>query len=56
MQKYFYCYSSPLKNFFITHGERFIDKSIHERTHKKYWLFEGNENLNKLLIEWRNRK
>ena len=56
LDKYFYCYSKPLKDFFLANGERYIIKSIHERTHKKYWLFEGTENLNKLLNEWRLRK
>ena len=54
--KYFYCYSKPLKDFLLENDERFIIKSIHEKTKKKYWLFEGTEKLNKLLTEWRLRK
>ena len=53
---YFYCYSKPLKDFLLENGERFITKSIHEKTKKKYWLFEGTDELNKLLSEWRLRK
>jgi len=56
LERYFYCYSNPLKNFLLSNGERYINKSIHEKTKKKYWLFEGTENLNNLLAEWRNRK
>lgn len=56
LEKYFYCYSRPLKDFLLSNGERYIIKAIHEKTKKKYWLFEGTEKLNKLLDEWRLRK
>jgi len=52
----FYCYSNPLKQFLIENGERFIVKSIHEKTNKKYWAFIGTEKLNILLEQWRLRK
>ena len=54
--RYFYCYSKPLKEFLLNSGERFINKSVHEKTKKKYWLFEGTDKLNSLLTEWRLRK
>ena len=54
--KYFYCYSKPLKDFLLENGSRYIIKSVHEKTKKKYWLFEGTEELNKLLLEWRCRE
>ncbi|WP_137743259.1 hypothetical protein [Robertmurraya siralis] len=54
--KLFYCYSKPLKEFLIENGERFITKSIHEKTRKKYWIFIGSEKLNDLLTAWRLRK
>lgn len=56
LEKYFYCYSRPLKDFLLSNGERYIIKAIHEKTKKKYWLFEGTKKLNKLLDEWRLRK
>lgn len=56
MERYFYCYSKPLKDFLLSNGERYVIKSIHEKTKKKYWLFEGTEKLNELLAEWRLRK
>ena len=56
LERYFYCYSKPLKDFLLSNGERYIIKSIHEKTKKKYWLFEGTDELNKLLSEWRLRK
>ena len=39
--------------FLCENGEKYIVKSIHNKTHKKYWLFEGNEKLNNLLAKWR---
>jgi len=54
--KIFYCYSNPLKEFLIGNNERFVIKSIHEKTGKKFWAFVGTEKLNKLLDEWRLRK
>lgn len=54
--KYFYCYSKPLKDFLVKNDEIYIIKAVHERTKKKYWLFEGTNTLNKLLTEWRLRK
>jgi hypothetical protein len=54
--KYFYCYSKPLKDYFLENGLKYISKSVHEKTRKKYWLFEGTKKLNGLLAEWRLRK
>lgn len=56
MDKIFYCYSKPLKDFLIENNERFIVKSIHEKTGKKYWVFIGTKKLNNLLTVWRDRK
>ena len=56
MNKYFYCYSRPLKMYLCRNGEKYITKSIHVKTKKAYWVFEGTDSLNKLLTEWRLRK
>jgi len=56
LDKIFYCYSKPLKDFLIENNERFIVKSIHEKTGKKYWVFIGTKKLNNLLTVWRDRK
>ena len=56
MEKYFYCYSYPLKEFFIKNGEQVILSSIHEKTNKKFWVFKSTENITKLLDKWRNNK
>ena len=39
VNKYFYCYSYPLKEFFIRNGEVVILSSVHSKTQKKFWIF-----------------
>lgn len=56
MEKYFYCYSYPLKEFMIKNGVSPILSSIHEKTQKKFWVFNSTEQLNKLLDQWRLNK
>ena len=56
MNRYFYCYSYPLKEFFIKNGEQVILSSIHEKTNKKFWVFKSTENITKLLDKWRSNK
>lgn len=56
MDKYFYCYSYPLKEFLIANGQISIVAGRHPSTNKKYWVFNGNEQLNNLLTEWKSRK
>ena len=56
MDRYFYCYSYPLKEFLLSNGQASIVAGIHPKTHKKYWVFDGTEQLNNLLTEWKLRK
>lgn len=56
MNKYFYCYSYPLKEFFKKNGLSYITAAQNKGTSKTYWLFEGSEKLNNLLQEWRLNK
>lgn len=56
MNKYFYCYSYPLKEFFMKHGLQYIVVANNQSTGKQYWMFEGSEKLNNLLQEWRTNK
>ena len=56
MKKYFYCYSYPLKDFLLENEQESILHAIHPKTKRKYWVFVGSEQLNKLLDEWKNRK
>lgn len=56
MNKYFYCYSWPLKEFFIQHGQVIVMCSKNTKTDKTFWVFESNNQITKLLDEWRSRK
>lgn len=56
MNRYFYCYSYPLKEFLVKNGLRFITAAANQSTNKRYWLFEGTEKLNALLTQWRLNK
>lgn len=53
--RFFYCYSPPLKDRLLDKGERFICVGLHEKTRKKFWLFERTDNLNEVLTEWGRR-
>ena len=55
-ERYYYCYSYPLKAFIMDNGERYVLKAIHSKSQKLYWVFERNEKLDKLLTEWQSRK
>ena len=54
--KYFYCYSKPLKDFLLENGLRYVLKAKHDKTKKMYWVFESCKKIDKLLTEWRLRK
>ena len=56
MNKYFYCYSWPLKEFLIKNGQASIVSGIHPTTNKKYWVFDGTNELNNLLTKWKLMK
>ena len=56
MNRYFYCYSYPLKEFFVKNGLSYVTAAINQSTSKRYWLFEGTDKLNDLLNRWRLNK
>ena len=56
MNRYFYCYSYPLKEFLRSSGLRFITAAVNMNTQKKYWVFEGTQELNRLLDVWRSKR
>jgi hypothetical protein len=52
-EKYFFCYSTNLLEFLrYEKGQRFICTAFHDKTMKRFWLFERTEELKKLLIEY----
>ena len=56
MNKYFYCYSWPLKEFFIQNGQVMVMCSKNMSTNKTFWVFENGNEITRLLNEWRLRK
>lgn len=56
MNKYFYCYSWPLKEFLIENGQVIVVHSKNTSTNKTFWVFENGNQITKLLNEWRSRK
>lgn len=51
--KLFYCYSPNLKKYLCNNGLKFLHIGVHQKTKRKFWVFEGNEALNFYLSEWR---
>lgn len=56
MNKYFYCYSWPLKEFLIQNGCEIVMYSKNLNTKKTFWVFENSRQITDLLYEWRLRK
>jgi hypothetical protein len=54
--RYYYCYSYPQKEFLKDNGLKYITSAKNQSTNKTYWIFEGTEQLNKLLQEWRKNR
>jgi len=52
----FPCYSSPLKNYLVNKGLKYLIVALNPNNHKKMWIFIDNEKLNNLLIEWKKTK
>lgn len=46
---YFYCYNPKLRKFLGLSGLRWAYKGFNNKTHKYYWTFERNEELNNLI-------
>lgn len=55
MNRYFYCYSYPLKEFIVSHKIQYIAAAVNGNTQKRYWVFEGTTELNNILEEWKIR-
>ena len=49
LTKVFYCYSPILKCELLKVGERYIAKSLNQKTNKYYWMFLYTDELIKYL-------
>ena len=54
--KIFYCYSRNLRDYFAKQDIRYLNTNINPSTNKRYWMYEGTEQLNNLLKTWRTEK
>ncbi|MGG0275945.1 hypothetical protein [Bacillus rhizoplanae] len=56
LEQYFFCYSTNLLEFLrFEKGQRFICTALHDKTMKRFWLFERTEELNQFLVEYTER-
>ena len=53
--KLFPCYSIPLRDFLTSKGIRYELVGLHPETHKMFWVYIKNEELNKAMREWSNK-
>ena len=53
--KLFPCYSIPLRDFLSSKGIRYELVGLHPTTHKMFWVYIKNEQLDKYTSEWSNK-
>ena len=55
-QKIYRCFSRNLKEFLEDNGEEIVVKAINPDDNRTMWIFNRNNNLDKLLTKWSNNK
>lgn len=55
-KKIFCCYSMNLKNYLSENGVRYELEALSKSTHKTFWLYIIDKQLQKFLEEWAARK
>lgn len=50
--KLFPCYSIPLRDFLSSNGIRYELVGLHPETHKMFWVYIKNKELDKYTSEW----
>lgn len=50
---YFFCYNYRVKDYLMQNGLTFIVDAITTTSHKRFWLFEASDKLDKLLSEYK---
>lgn len=50
--KIFPCYSIPMRDFLTQKGIKYEIVGLHPKTHKMFWVYIKNEELNKAMQEW----
>lgn len=54
MDSLMYCYNPIKKNFICNMGIKYIDKGVHLKTNKTFWIFARDEKLDMVLDKWRD--
>lgn len=54
--KLFPCYSIPLRNFLTNMNTRYEIVGLHPETHKMFWVYIRNKELNDKLDLWGKSK
>jgi len=52
-ENFIFCYSPKVMNYLRHRGCRYICKSNHEVTDSPFWLYFRNEDVERLMIEYR---
>lgn len=54
--KLYCCYSLNLRQYLERHGLKYELAALNPNTHKLFWIYEKNNELDKLLTEWTKNK
>ena len=55
-ERFFFCYSTNLHEFLrYERDHKYICTAFHDKTMKRFWLFERTEKLNESLVEYTKR-
>lgn len=55
-KKVFYCYNSNVRRWLSDNGTTWINKGIHHKTDKPFWVYEQSTRLSNLLKEYKNKQ
>lgn len=53
-KNFFYCYNPKLRRFIHENGIKWIDKGINKNSGYMRWIFERSEELDRLIIRYKN--
>lgn len=56
MNNLYYSYSYELSKWLFANGIKYVDKGIHNKTGKHYYVFERGEELSNLLQQYHDNK
>jgi hypothetical protein len=54
--RFFYCYSEPMKNFLRSQGLWYITKAINPKTNTLFFMFDKSRELDFAIEKWNKVK